>query len=112
MKRLLLTSLLLVSVWSGSSSAQTGATVRAEVNGMVCAFCAVGIEKKLRAMPATQSIYVNLAKRTVAVAPKPGARLSTEEIAHQIREAGFDVVRVSETDHTLAQIRAEVTGKP
>ena len=34
---------------------------------MVCAFCAQGIEKKIKAMPQTKDVLVNLDKRLVAV---------------------------------------------
>ena len=41
-----------------SASVQTSApsTIKAEVNGMVCAFCAQGIEKKIKAMPQAREV--------------------------------------------------------
>ena len=43
-------SFLLVVLVFISTSAQATQSLKAQVNGMVCAFCAQGIEKKLRAI--------------------------------------------------------------
>ena len=45
-------------------------SIQATVNGMVCAFCAQGIEKRISSMPATKAVYVDLKKKTVAVEAK------------------------------------------
>ena len=37
-----------------------------EVNGMVCAFCAQGIEASLKGLPATEDVYINLDKHIIA----------------------------------------------
>jgi copper chaperone CopZ len=64
------------------------------VNGMVCAFCAQGIEKKLAAMPAVQSVHVNLEKKIVVVETKPGQTLDTTTVIADIKDAGYDVTHV------------------
>ena len=57
LNRLIATLLL-----AGTASASMAATsLKASVNGMVCAFCAQGIEKRLSALPATQAVFVDLA---------------------------------------------------
>ena len=38
-------------------------SVKASVNGMVCAFCAQGIEKRLSKLPATKAVFVDLKKK-------------------------------------------------
>ena len=50
---LFITALFSANAWAVSS-------IKAEVNGMVCAFCAKGIEKKLKALPQAQSVFVDL----------------------------------------------------
>ena len=47
-------------------------TVEIEVNGLVCGFCAQGIEKTLKALPATEGVFVSLENRLVAVKLKDG----------------------------------------
>jgi len=50
------------------STISSAATIEMTVNGLVCAFCAQGIEKKLKKFPATAEVVVNLEHRLVAVA--------------------------------------------
>ena len=42
-------------------------TIEMKVNGLVCGFCARGIEKTLRRNPATADVYVSLEDKLVAV---------------------------------------------
>ena len=76
---------------------------------MVCAFCAQGIEKNLRALPATQDVYVNLPQRIVAVEPKAGATITPETLTRVVRDAGYEVVSVKEVDTPAASLRGKAT---
>jgi mercuric ion binding protein len=80
-------------------------TLAAEVNGMVCAFCAQGIEKNLRALPATRDVHVDLPGRLVAVELKDGATLDPEQLKTVVRDAGYDVVSVKSVDAPAASFR-------
>ena len=82
-------------------------TVKATVNGMVCAFCAQGIEKRLSKMPATKAVFVDLKKKIVAVEAREGQTLDGKAISHEISEAGYDVVRLETVTQTVAEIRAQ-----
>ena len=73
-----------------ADDAQT-VTVTATVNGMVCAFCAQGIEKKLKAMAETQSVKVDLKSKFVSVTAKPGQQLDLARIKQVIVDAGYEV---------------------
>jgi mercuric ion binding protein len=106
MKRTFIALALLVAALPLESA--LAATLRAEVNGMVCAFCAQGIEKKIRALDATQDVYVNLARKTVAVEAKPGMALDEAVIRKEIKEAGYEVRRITETQASIADIKAEL----
>ena len=64
-KKLLPIAAALVVFAAASAGA---ATIEMSVNGLVCAFCAQGIEKKLRKLPATADVVVSLERRLVAVA--------------------------------------------
>ena len=88
--------------------AQAADTRKLTVNGMVCAFCAQGIEKRLQALPQTQAVYVNLGKRIVAVQAKDGQALDEVRLKHEITEAGYDVVKVEASTQTVEAIRAEM----
>lgn len=96
---------------SGSlSSAIAAETVKATVNGMVCAFCAQGIEKRLSKMPATKAVFVDLKKKIVAVEAKDGQTLDGKAISHEITEAGYDVVKLETVSQSVADIKAQAKG--
>jgi copper chaperone CopZ len=84
-------------------------TTKITVNGMVCAFCAQGIEKRLLALPATQAVYVDLKQRMVAVECKKDRVLDEKTLRSEITDAGYDVVSIEVTDKTVADIKAEMT---
>ena len=65
--------------------------ITATVNGMVCAFCAQGIEKKLKAMAETQSVKVDLKSKFVSVTAKPGLQLDPAKVKQVIVDAGYEV---------------------
>jgi copper chaperone CopZ len=87
-------------------SAQAADTVLATVNGMVCAFCAQGIEKRLSRMPATQAVFVDLKRKVVAVEAKPGQALDRKTITTEITDSGYDVVKLESVQLTVAEIKA------
>ena len=86
-------------------------SVKVTVNGMVCAFCAQGIEKRLGKLPATQAVFVDLKRRVVAVEAKPGQKLDDKLIRAEITDAGYDVVKLEVSSLTVQQIQSEITGK-
>jgi copper chaperone CopZ len=90
------------------STAFATESIKASVNGMVCAFCAQGIEKRLSKMPATQAVFVDLKKKIVAVEAKAGQTLDGQAIRHEIKEAGYDVTRLETVPHSVAEIRAQM----
>ncbi len=92
------------------AGAQTSApsTIKAEVNGMVCAFCAQGIEKKIKAMPEAKDVLVNLVKRLVAVELKPGQTVSHDKIKAAIADSGYDVVKIETVALSLKDVKAQL----
>jgi mercuric ion binding protein len=86
-------------------------SVKATVNGMVCAFCAQGIEKRITAMPATKAVYVDLKKKTVAIEAKEGQTLDENAIKSEIVDAGYDVVRLETVQKSVEEIKTEIKGR-
>lgn len=105
MKKLLFTSLILSTLLSNVAFATQ--TIKANVNGMVCAFCAQGIEKKMRALSQTKDVYVNLKQRIVAVELKEGQTLSNDTIKDLIKDAGYEVTSIEMSEHPVAHIKAD-----
>ncbi len=60
------------------------------VKGMVCAFCAQGIEKKFKSQKEVDSIQVSLENKFVKLKFKDGQRLSNEKIAELLKAAGYE----------------------
>jgi cation transport ATPase len=103
MKRLThFTALALLSL---AGAAQAATTTKLTVNGMVCAFCAQGIEKKIGAMPQTQAIYVNLGQKIVAVEAKAGQALDAEQLRATVKDAGYEVVKVETVEQSVDELR-------
>lgn len=110
MKRL---ACLLTVVGLLGTSATYAATIEIGVKGLVCAFCAQGIEKKLRKLPATADVVVSLEQRLVAVALRDGQDIPDAELRKALTDAGYTVTTIQRTDTPLATIRARLRdGKP
>ena len=96
---------LAAPAWAEARSARIG------VDGMVCAFCAQGIEKRLTKMNETGALYINLAQKVVAVQPKPGRSIDIAKVSAEIVEAGYKVTATQVVPQTVAAIRAEMKSK-
>ena len=103
--------LLLLAGLAPAVTAQA-ATIEMTVNGLVCGFCAQGIEKTLRRNAATDDVFVSLEHRLVAVATKPNADIPDETLREALRDSGYDVTAIARTDRSLAEIRAGAVAKP
>lgn len=86
MKKLILLSVMILS----TSLAFAGEELKVNVKGMVCAFCAQGIEKKFMAQPEVAKVEVSLANKFVKLNFKDGKRLPNEKVAEILKDAGYD----------------------
>jgi mercuric ion binding protein len=100
---------LVMSIAAISSMAAN--SVKVTVNGMVCAFCAQGIEKRISKMGATKEVFVDLKKKTVAVEAKDGQVLDAKAISAEIVDAGYDVVKIEPVSQSVAEIKAELKAR-
>ena len=82
-------------------------SIKASVNGMVCAFCAQGIEKSLSKMPATQAVHVDLKKKIVLIEAKAGQTLDPKKITAEIKDAGYDVTKLETLQQSIAELKAQ-----
>lgn len=92
-------ALLLMSVGA------TAETIEMKVNGLVCAFCAQGIEKTFRKNPAVTDVVVSLEDRLVAVELTPGKDISDQELRTALSDSGYDVKEIARTQTPVAEIR-------
>lgn len=94
----------------GVAITSNAATIEMEVNGLVCAFCAQGIEKKLRTFPATSDVVVSLEERLVAVSTKDGQDIADDELRRALTDAGYTVVNIRREDESIDAVRARLKG--
>lgn len=88
MKKTIAISLVLL----GFSIAAWAEQVTVAVNGMVCSFCANGLEKKFSSVEGVESVKVDLEAKEIRLVTKAGANLSDENITRVVKEAGYSVV--------------------
>jgi copper chaperone CopZ len=77
-----------------TAEAGAGDIIVANVNGLVCDFCAQSIRKIVGKDDAVQKVYVNLDDGQVRIDLKPGKSLDDATIEKMIRKAGYSLVSV------------------
>ena len=87
--------LLTIIVVFGLTAAVSADTIKATVNGMVCGFCATGIEKTFRAQLEVRAVNVDLEKKLVTIQTKQGQTLEDAKIRKLLGNAGYSVVAVA-----------------
>ena len=87
--------LLAIIVIFGLTAAVSADTIKATVNGMVCGFCATGIEKTFRAQPEVKTVNVDLENKLVTIQTKQGQVLDDSKIKKLLGNAGYSVVAVA-----------------
>lgn len=103
--------ILTLALSLGTLPAHAASTLKVTVNGMVCAFCAQGIEIRVGKMPATQEVFVDLKNKIVAVQAKPGQTLDAQAISAEIVDSGYDVVKIEPVSQSVADIKAELKAR-
>jgi mercuric ion binding protein len=90
MRDLVLTLIIL----AGLSSSALADTIKTTVNGMVCAFCATGIEKTFRKQPDVATVKVDLPSKLVTITTKPGKTLSDAKIKEVVTYSGYTMGKI------------------
>jgi mercuric ion binding protein len=85
----------IIIVIFGLTAAVSADTIKAKVNGMVCGFCATGIEKTFRAQPEVKTVNVDLENKLVTIRTKQGQTLDDSRIKKLLGNAGYSVVAVA-----------------
>ena len=84
--------MLATAAMAGNAQAET---IKTTVNGMVCAFCAAGIEKSFKNQQEVDAVKVDLDHQMVTINTKKGQVLSDERITKVINDAGFSIEKIS-----------------
>lgn len=90
MKKYLLTIMLMFAL----TAAVSAETIRTTVNGMVCAFCATGIEKTFRKQSEVESVKVDLKEKLVTIKTKPGKTLTDAKVKEIVTYSGYTMGKI------------------
>lgn len=91
MKKLILTTALVFSLSLPALAAHPGGTVYADVNGLICDFCARALEKVFGREEAVDSIKVDMDSKVVTIHFNEGQTLGDDRIEELITDSGYDV---------------------
>lgn len=94
MKKLLLANLFFIFFSTSLFANHPGGTVYADVNGLVCDFCARAIDKMFRKQEAVESIDVNLDNKLITIHFREGKKLEEKTIVEMIKDSGYDVEKI------------------
>ena len=87
--------LLAIVILAGLSGSAWAETITTTVNGMVCPFCATGIEKTFRKQPEVATVKVDLPKKRVVITTKPGQTLSDAKIKEVVTYSGYTMGKIN-----------------
>jgi copper chaperone CopZ len=87
-------NLLILVILAGLSGSALAETISTTVNGMVCAFCATGIEKTFRKQPEVATVKVDLPKKLVTITTKQGKTLSDAKIKEVVTYSGYTMGKI------------------
>jgi cation transport ATPase len=86
-------------------------TQRIEILGMVCAFCAQGIEKSFISDENVKDVFVNLKEYFVVIESKDGKSIDEKLIRTIITDAGYDVQKIEVVSDSVSVIREKYEAK-
>jgi mercuric ion binding protein len=85
---------LIIMVMVMAAGSARAETIKASVNGLVCSFCATGIEKTFRALPAVEGVKVDLEAALVTIDTKAGQSLDDAEVRKRLEDSGYTVTKI------------------
>jgi copper chaperone CopZ len=104
MKRIIcLGTVLMLASWPTSAD-----TIEMKVYGMVCGFCAQGIEASLRKNPAVVDVLVSLENKLVVVETRASEDIDDDALTKAIADAGYDLKTVTRNQRGMADYRAGI----
>ena len=71
------------------SEVLTGASVRLRVDGMVCPFCAYGLEKRLQEIASIDAVLIRISDGLVQIRTKEDQELTDEALTDAVKKSGF-----------------------
>ena len=76
------------------SEVLTGASVRLKVDGMVCPFCAYGLEKRLEEIASIDAVLIRISDGLVQIRTKEDQELTDEALRKAVKRSGFSLTGI------------------
>src|SRR5262249_44175879 len=86
--------LIALAFFTTFATAAHAETILATVKGMVCAFCATGIEKTFKKQAAVDTVHVDLKSKLVTINTKPQQNIDDATITQLLKNAGYTVAGI------------------
>lgn len=86
-------------------------TLVADVDGIVCAFCAQGIQKIFKSKGKADEVVISLELKKVFVKEKEGQTITDAEFSETIRHAGFKTISITRSPLSIAEAKDRVAHK-
>jgi len=86
--------LLVLFIGLSLCGAAAADTIQTTVNGMVCGFCATGIEKTFKAQPEVKTVDVDLENKLVTIHTREGRTIDDSKIKKLLGGAGYPVTGI------------------
>ena len=80
------------------SQVLTGASVRLKVDGMVCPFCAYGLEKRLEEIASIDAVLIRISDGLVQIRTKEDQELTDEALTDAVRKSGFTLREIERVE--------------
>ena len=80
------------------SEVLAGASVRLKVDGMVCPFCAYGLEKRLEEIASIDAVLIRISDGLVQIRTKEGQDLTDEALTDAVRKSGFSLREIERVE--------------
>lgn len=91
MRKLLLAAATFITL----ANAAHAETIKASVNGLVCSFCATGIEKTFKAQAEVEHVKVDLDTKLVTIGTKPDQTLDDTTVTKLLTDSGYTVTSIT-----------------
>ena len=80
------------------SDVLAGASVRLKVNGMVCPFCAYGLEKRLGEIASVDAVLIRISDGLVQIRTKRDQELTDQVLEDAVKKSGFTLTEIERLD--------------
>lgn len=76
----------------------TGANVMLRVDGMVCPFCAYGLEKRLEEVPSIDVVLIRVSDGVVQIRTKKDMELTDQALKEAVKKSGFTLTEIERVE--------------